>query len=208
MSIAMLRAMTKPTLTYFDSASSRGEECRIALTLAGVEFTDRRIKPADWQAMKATTPFGSLPTFEVPGKPVLAQSTAILVYIGREHDLHPKDPFEAARHEALMAHCEDLRHTVTPILRIKEDRERLRKELAEGYLMTWAGFTEKQLGAGPFFAGDKLHVADIKLYMVTRWFASGSVDLVPTTVFDRFERISRLYRAVGDHPGVKAWLAR
>ena len=38
----------------------------------------------------------------MPGQPPLAQSNAILVLIGRMNDLHPRDLFEAARHEALM----------------------------------------------------------------------------------------------------------
>ncbi len=75
--------MTRPRLIYFDFAGSRGEECRIALHLAGVDFEDVRIRSAEWPALKPKTPFGSLPILEIPGKPPLAQSNAILVYIGR-----------------------------------------------------------------------------------------------------------------------------
>ncbi|MFN0248390.1 MAG: glutathione S-transferase family protein [Kofleriaceae bacterium] len=202
--------MTKPRLTYFDAAVSRGEECRLALHLAGVEFTDSRLHGAAWAELKLTTPFGSLPTLEFPGKPVLAQSNAILVYVGREHGLHPSDAFEAARHEALMAFAEELRHHVSPVLRIKDepDRTAKRTELATIYLPNWARFAERQLGDGPFVAGEKLHVVDVKLYMVMRWFISGTVDHVPTTVFEPFPKLLRLFHAVADHPGVKAWQAR
>jgi glutathione S-transferase len=31
---------------------SRGEECRLALHLAGIDFQDVRINSADWPAMK------------------------------------------------------------------------------------------------------------------------------------------------------------
>jgi hypothetical protein len=31
---------------------------------------------------------------------------------------------------------------------------------------------------------------------------------VPATVFDHCPKLLRLYRAVGEHEGVKAWLAR
>jgi len=40
-------------LIYFDFAGSRGEECRIALHLAGIDFEDVRVKRGDWPAMKA-----------------------------------------------------------------------------------------------------------------------------------------------------------
>ena len=202
--------MTKPKLIYFDMAASRGEECRLALTLAGVEFDDVRIARKDWPTMKPTTPFGSLPVFELEGHPPLAQSNAILVLIGRRHGLHPKDDFVAAQHEALMAHVEDLRAHLAPILRITDeaDKKRVREELATGYLATWAGHAEKHLGAGPFVAGDAIHVVDLKLYMAVRWFKRGTVDHVPTTVFDRFAKLTRLHDAVADHPRVRAWLAR
>ena len=77
--------MTKPKLTYFDAAASRGEECRLALHLAGVDFEDVRVKPADWAQLKNQTPYGGLPILELPGKPPLGQSNAILVLIGRKH---------------------------------------------------------------------------------------------------------------------------
>src|SRR5438067_1213228 len=110
--------MTKPKLTYFDAPVSRGEECRLALHLAGIDFEDVRIKGADWPALRPSAPFGAMPFLELPGKPPLAQSNAILTYIGRGHGLHPKDDFEAARHEAMMAHVEDLRAEIAPTLRL------------------------------------------------------------------------------------------
>ena len=93
--------MTKPKLTYFDAPVSRGEECRLALHVAGIDFEDHRIKSAEWPEMKPKTPFGSLPTLEMPGRPVLGQSNAILVMIGRAHGLHPDNDFElgAAEYE-------------------------------------------------------------------------------------------------------------
>ncbi len=202
--------MTKAKLTYFDISGSRGEECRLALHLAGVEFEDNRIKFADWPALKPTSPFGSLPILELPGEPPLAQSNAILVLIGRRHGLHPSNDVEAARHEALMAHVEDLRHTASPTLFIKdaEQKRTAREALATGYLPTWAGFTERLLGEGPFVAGAKLHVVDLKLFMVVRWFATGTVDHIPPTVFDGFPKLKALYQAVGAHEQVKAWYAR
>lgn len=201
--------MTKPRLTYFDIAGSRGEECRLALHLAGVEFDDDRVKMADWPAKKPTTPFGSMPILEIPGKPPLAQCNAILGFIGRGHGLHPTESFEAARHEAVMSYVEDLRHHVGPALRIADPDERKarREELATTYLPTWAHNAERQI-AGPFFAGAKLHVVDLKLFMVVRWFAKGTVDHVPATVFDPFDKLMGVYRAVGEHPGVQSWYAR
>jgi glutathione S-transferase len=202
--------MSKPRLIYFDFAGSRGEECRIALHLAGVDFDDVRVKNADWPALKPGTPFGAMPVLEMPGKPPLAHSNAILVYIGRQHCLHPADDFEAARHEALMCAAEELRHTIWPTLRISdpEQKRTAREAMAANELATWGSQVERHLGDGPFVGGQKIQVADIKLYMMVRWLASGALDHVPTTVLDHCPKLMRLFRAVGEHPGVKAWLAK
>ncbi|WP_418315616.1 glutathione S-transferase family protein [Piscinibacter sakaiensis] len=202
--------MSKPRLTYFDFAGSRGEECRIALHLAGIDFDDVRVKNADWPALKPKMPFGALPVLEVPGKPPLPHSNAILVLIGRKHALHPTDPFDAARHEAMMCAVEELRHTITPSLRISdpEQKRAAREALAKNELASWGSQVEQQLGDGPFVGGNDLQVADIKLYMVVRWLTSGALDHVPTSVLDHCPKLLKLYQAVGDHPGVKEWLAK
>ena len=202
--------MNKARLIYFDFPASRGEECRIALHLARVDFEDVRIPPKDWPAMKSGTPFGALPVLEMPGKPPLAHSNAILVFIGRQHHLHPGDDFEAARHEALMSAVEDIRHTISPTLRIADpDQKRVAREaLAANELKTWASQVELQLGEGPFIAGARLQVADLKLYMMARWLVSGVLDHIPTSVLDHCPKLLRLHKAVAEHPGVQGWLAR
>ena len=202
--------MSKPKLTYFDAPVSRGEECRLALHLADVDFEDVRIKPADWPALKPTTPFGSLPLYEEPGHPVLAQTNAILVLIGRRHRLHPADDFTAAQHEAMMHHVEDLRAHVSPTIRIQDpaEKKRAREALVESFLPVWAANAEKQIGDGPFFGGASIQVVDLKLHMAVRWFIGGKVDHIPATIFAAFPKLSRIHDAVRDHAKVKSWYAK
>src|SRR5687767_2792814 len=127
--------MTKPRLIYFDAPVSRGEECRLALHLAGIDFEDVRVKADAWPAMKEQMPYGALPVLELPGRPPLAQSNAILVMIGRGHGLHPADDFEAARHEAMMQHVEDLRAAVGPTIRMSDaEKKAAREALVRGFL--------------------------------------------------------------------------
>jgi glutathione S-transferase len=202
--------MTKPRLIYFDLPGSRGEECRLALHAAGVDFEDVRIPRAEWPALKPKTPYGALPVLEWPGKPALGHSIAIMTLIGRKFGLHPADEFEAARHEGLMESVEELRHKVTPALRMADEAQKkaAREELAKDAIAPWGTFVEGQLGNGPFVAGDKLNVADFKLYILTRWFVSGTLDHIPKTVLDHCPKLMRLYHAVGDHPTVKSWQNR
>ena len=137
--------MSKPRLIYFDAPVSRGEECRLALHLAGIDFEDVRIKSADWPAMKERMPYGSLPVLELPGSPALAHSNAILVLIGRRHGLHPADDVEAARHEGMMQHVEDLRAHVSPTLRMGDaEKKTAREALVAGFLPAWARAAERE----------------------------------------------------------------
>ena len=201
--------MNKPRLIYFDAPVSRGEECRLALHLAGVDFEDVRVSAADWPALKPQTPYGAMPVLELPGHAALAHSNAILVLIGRRHGLHPSDDFEAARHEGMMQHVEELRAAVSPTLRMADaEKKAARETLVAGFLPNWANAAERNITAAPFCGGDKIHVVDIKLYQVVRWLSSGKVDHIPAAIFAAYPRLTGVHDAVRDHPGVKSWYAR
>jgi glutathione S-transferase len=201
--------MNKPKLIYFDAPVSRGEECRLALHLAGIDFEDMRVNSTDWPALKGQTPYGAMPVLELPGHAPLAHSNAILVLIGRRHGLHPTDDFEAARHEGMMQHVEDLRGNVGPTIRMGDaEKKTAREALVAGFLPAWANAAERNITAAPFFAGEKIHVVDLKLYQVVRWLSSGKVDHIPATIFSGYPKLTGVHDAVRDHPGVKAWYAK
>jgi glutathione S-transferase len=189
---------------------SRGEECRLAFVIAGVDFEDHRINRDDWPAMKEGMPYGKLPVLELAGKPPLAQTNAILELIGRRHGLHPADDFEAARHLGMMQHVEDLRAAMSPSLRMVDPEKQLAREaLVADYLPAWGAFAERNIaGAGPFFAGAQPNVVDVKLHMAVRWFAGGKVDYIPADIFGRYPKLMAVHDAVRDHPRVRAWYAR
>jgi len=196
-------------LTYFDFSGSRGEECRLALHVAGVEFEDHRVKGAEWPTVKPSTPFGSMPVLAVEGKGRLAQSNAILGFVGRTYGLLPDDAWEAARHEAVMCAVEELRARLDPSMRTKDDadKKRMREELVAGYIPAWAANVEAQI-AGPFVGGERISVADLKLFVVSQWFAKGALDHVPRDMLSRFPKLDRLFEAVRSHPRVVDWTSR
>ncbi|MEO8803637.1 MAG: glutathione S-transferase family protein [Rudaea sp.] len=201
--------MNKPKLIYFDAPTSRGEECRLALHLAGIDFDDVRLTHADWPVLKPQTPYGALPVLELPGHAPLAQTNAILVLIGRRHGLHPTDDFEAARHEGMMQHVEDLRAVVGPTIRMDDATKKTTREaLVAGFLPAWGEAAERNILATPFFGGAKINVVDIKLYKIVDWFIGGKVDHIPATIFASHPKLIGVYDAVRDHPGVKAWYAK
>jgi prostaglandin-H2 D-isomerase / glutathione transferase len=201
--------VTKPTLTYFDIPTSRGEECRLALFIAEVPFTDERLTRAQWDARKAQAPFGALPMLSQEGRPTLAQSNAILRMVGSQHGLLPADPWESARHEAVMCSVEELRAKLSPANRIKDPAEKKQAidTLATGPLPEWAGQIEKQI-IGPFLGGTALSVADLKLFVVMTPLLTGRIDHIPPATFDPFPGLLALVAAVKAHPKIVAWSAR
>jgi glutathione S-transferase len=202
--------MAKPIVTYFDFAGSRGEEVRLALTLAGMAFDDNRIDSATFAKIKPDLPFASLPTLELEGRGVFGQSNAILRLIGRKHGLYPEDPFEAARHDALMDAAEDLRHRISPTMRMENAVEKkvARQQLSADYLPQWGRCIERLLGEGPFVGGERPGIADIKLYMVDRWISSGDIDDIPPDIFDPYPRLKAVAGGIASHPAVVAWYAQ
>ena len=109
-----------------------------------------------------------------------------------------------------MCAAEELRQSIAPVLRIADpDQKRAAREaLASNELATWGSQVEHELGEGPFVGGQSIQVVDIKLYMVVRWLTAGTLDHVPATVLDHCPKLMRLYRAVAEYPGVKAWQAK
>lgn len=200
--------MTQYKLTYFDFSGSRGEECRMALCLAG-EFDDVRIPFKQWSDLKPSTPFGALPILEVEGKGVVAQTNAILTFVGRAHGLHPSDPWEAARHEALLEAVEDVRFALAPSQKLKDEDEKkvARQQFADGFLKTWSRNVENEI-QGPFVGGDKICVADVKIFQIMSSFKSGTLDHVPATVFEKFPKLEALYAAVAANSKISAWRAK
>jgi glutathione S-transferase len=201
--------MSKLRVSYFDFPGGRGEDCRMALVLAGVDFEDNRVKGPAWAALKPATPYGSMPILEAEGKPVLAQSNAILTWIGRTYDLLPKDEWEAARHLAVLEAVEELRALLDPSGRIQDEDEkkRVRQELCAGPVKRWGTQIERQI-EGPFVAGEKIYVSDLKLFTVNNWIKRGVLDFVPTDTLDEFPKLQGVYKAVAAQPKIAEWRAR
>ncbi|MFT4978394.1 MAG: glutathione S-transferase [Myxococcota bacterium] len=193
------------TLTYFDFDASRGLECRLALTAAGVDFEDNRIQRDQWLALKPTLPFGALPLL-TDGDRQLCQTTTILRYIGSSHGMHPTDPWKAAQHDALMESVEDLRYKVPGSGMSDEEKKAAREAFAAGWLTRWATTVSESI-TGPFVDGDKLNVVDIKLYTILRSYINGVYDHIPASMFEQWPAITAFYAAVDAHPDIQRFFA-
>ena len=206
--------MTTPTtLTfwYFPFAG-RGAAIRDAFRIGKVAFADEKIDPDTFKRKKAAgeLPFGSLPVLVIEderGKRLVSQSNAILRYAGKLGGLYPTaDHLTALRIDEMLDAAEDATYLIGASIQ-EEDPARkasMRKHMAEEALPRWFGRFERildQNGTTDYFVGDTLTVADLKmLYMIDKYL-NGSLDGIPTTVMDPFEKLGawrKHVRAVRD----------
>jgi glutathione S-transferase len=203
--------MAKLKLTYFDFHGGRGEPARIALSIGGIPFEDDRVKGDDWERRKPDTPFGALPLLEKDGE-ILAQSNAINRYVGRLTNLYPSDPWQAALCDETMEAVEDITNKIAATMFLSDEQKKAqRKALVEGPIPFYLTRLQQRLEAhgGRYFAGGKLSVADLKVFMLIRHLKSGVLDHVPTDLADRIApKLVEHYQRIKSEPGVKAYYAK
>lgn len=202
--------MPKLILTYFDFDGSRGEVARLAMHIGDVVFEDRRIARKDWASLRDTMPFQALPVLEVDGK-VIAQSNTINRYVGKLGGLYPKDDWQAARVDEVMDAIEDITTRLGATIRYEDEaKKKTREELAAGPIPRFLQQLEARLkaGGGEWFVENRLTVADLKCYLLTRWLKSGVLDHVPADIVDRQAPLLAAHlERVSSHPKIAAYYA-
>ena len=109
----------------------------LALEVGGCDFTGNYIDlgqdRVQWKALKPSTPFGQLPILK-DGDMTIAQTTAILSYIGRKSNTEGSTDEEFAMSQMLMAEAEDIyaaAQKLVPTIFVAIDAES--KEGLEGF---------------------------------------------------------------------------
>lgn len=197
-------------LSYFDFHGGRGEPARLALAIGGIPFEDHRVKPADWPAYKPSTPFGGMPVLTIDGR-AISQSNSILRFVGKLSDLYPSDPLQALLCDEIMDAAEDAYGLLAPTFAVKDPAElkALREALAEGALGTHMARIAGRLAPDSgWFADGRMTVADLKIFVYTRYLRSGRLDHLPTDLIDRVApALIDHHDRVRQHPGVAKWYA-
>jgi glutathione S-transferase len=203
--------MAKLKLTYFDFHGGRGEPARLALAIGGIEFEDDRVPGPDWQRRKGETPFGSMPVLTVDGQ-VVTQCNGINRYVGKLADLYPSDPWQAALCDEAMEAVEDISSKVSATLFLpEEEKKKQRTALADGAITFFLTRLQQRLEAhgGQYFAGGRLTVGDLKVFLWVRNLKSGKLDYIPADLPDRVApKLVAHHDRVKNHPGVKAYYAK
>lgn len=179
--------MTDYRLTYFDVDGGRGEHVRIGFHAANIPFEDHRISFQEFGETRNDMPFTCVPVLEIDGKPV-TQSNAMGRYVAKMAGLYPDDPIQALYCDEAMDATEDLTNHLGATMRMQGDEQRkARENLIDGWLTVYLRGLDGLLkrGGGEFFADGRLTMADLKVFLITRWLTSGALDHIPTDIVQR-----------------------
>jgi glutathione S-transferase len=173
-------------LTYFDFDGGRGEPIRIAFHAAGIEFEDHRVNFEEFGKLRGDLPFRAVPVLYIDGE-VVTQSNALTRHVGRLAGLYPDDALQALYCDEVIDAVEDLTHRVAGTLGLEGDElKAAREHLAKGWLPVFleglGGLLER---GGDYFADGRLTIADLKMFPVTRWLSSGTLEHIPTDIVER-----------------------
>ena len=187
--------MSTYKLTYFDFDGGRGEPVRIAFHMAGIDFEDKRITFSEFGELRKDWRFNAVPVLEIDGAAV-TQSNAMCRFVGKMAGLYPADSLQALYCDEAMGAIEDLSNRIVQTFGLEGDELKLaREKLADGWLAVFLrGLNELLVrGGGEYFADDQLTIADLKVFVQTRWLTSGSLEHIPTDL------VQRLAPALVDH---------
>ncbi|TMW67144.1 hypothetical protein Poli38472_012260 [Pythium oligandrum] len=193
-------------LTYFDMPG-RARVLRRALALGGVRFEDRALSRDQIAALKPTLPYGMVPVLTLlPDGLVVAESQAILRYIGRMTGLYPpfkEDPLAAALVDEVLDSFDDLNERLLIPTYQEDDPEKqkaLRLKLVDGALRCALELLDKrleQLQNLPFFRdASRLFVHELVAWDYAIKFKSGGLDHIPATFIDQFKTIVAIHGKV------------
>ena len=111
----------------------------------------------------------------------------MLRYVGKRAGLYPEDSMQALYCDEAMEAVEDMLHQTVNTFGLEGAAlKAARQKLVDGWLTIFVkGLGEVLERGGDYIADNRLTVADLKVYVQTRWLRSGTLDHVPTDLVDR-----------------------
>ena len=116
---------------YYFPIPGRAEGVRVALSLTNLSWNDNEIMGEQYAQMKndGKLPWGMVPILQTPDG-TLAESTAILRYIGGMAGLTPSDPFQAAKVDEFLDGMEPFSRILSGTFSIEDVDERTKARKA------------------------------------------------------------------------------
>jgi len=219
-------------LTYLD-IEGYAEAIRLALTVGGITFEDRRVSYAQVAELRAAgkLPNGQVPTLEVDGA-LHGQSTALLRWAGRRAGLYTDEL------QLSIDGAEGIIDDVKAALAPQWYKNALSRNLATGQMVTGCALSAEQQAAvqdalnsgvlparfaqleallvasgGPYLCGEALSTCDLSLYVLAAGLLAGTgaasdyCQGVSPAVLDACPRLLAMVKAVSEIPIIAAWNA-
>ena len=187
-------------LTYFN-VKGRAEGIRFIFAQAGVKYEDNRITKEQWQELKPSTPFGTLPIIEEDGKQ-LSGSMVCARYLAEKFGLAGANAFENAEIASIVDAIGDILQELAKVYLEKDEakKKELEANLKEKFLPAKFALFEKRAAGNEngWLYGNKLTWADFIFYLTTDW--------TPKDVLDNFPELKKLRASVEALPKIAKWI--
>jgi glutathione S-transferase len=203
-------------IIYFDLPFWRAEISRLPLFIANIKFDDVRPSDEDWDYAKENgkmkdgtiIPFRELPVLLINGQSI-AQTMAIARICGKLGGMYPEDIIEAGKVDQIVVAVENINALLSPSMKESDPTKKkaMRKELTSNELPTYFGYLQDILSANSsdWFVGENMTIADLAVWSLLGWIASGVIDDISAEVIQPFEGLVKLYNQINKNPRVKEW---
>lgn len=201
-------------LVYFP-VPGRAEACRVALAFSGLEWEDVEVTGVRFEIMKndGELPWDMLPILQTP-EGTIAESSAILRFVGLDVGLVPEDRFQSAKVDEFIDGMGPLATALNTTFGISDEDERirLRKELfspqgagTKNLALLQRKVTQSDTG---WAAGtDEMTIADLKLFTELFALFSGNYDGIEASVISDYPQLLKYHEKVANEPRIKAHYA-
>ena len=196
-------------LLYFP-VPGRGEASRVALSLSELEWEDVEVNGEVFNQMRndGDLPWDMLPVLQTPNG-TLAESSAILRYVGGFAGLTPNDSYQAAKADEFMDGMGPLARALDTTFGISDLDERVAKRKAifevGGQGAKNLQFLEDKVGkSSSGWAADteEMSIADLKLFTELFALFSGNYDGIEKSVIARYPNLLKYHNKVANEPRI------
>ena len=201
-------------LVYFP-VPGRAEACRVALAFSGLEWEDVEVTGVRFEIMKndGELPWDMLPILQTP-EGTIAESSAILRFVGQDVGLVPEDRFQSAKVDEFIDGMGPLATALNTTFGISDEDERirLRKELfsPQGAGTKNLALLQRKVSQSDtgWAAGtDEMTIADLKLFTELFALFSGNYDSIEASVISDYPQLLKYHEKVANEPRIKAHYA-
>ncbi len=197
-------------LVYFP-VPGRAEAARVALSLSGIEWEDVEVNGDTFTSMKENgeLPWKMLPVLQTPNG-TIAESSAILRFVGKSSGLIPSDNYQAAKADEFMDGMGPLARVLDKTFELSnlEEKIALRQKLfasggkgAENIQLLDDKIGESITG---WAAGtDEMSIADLKLFTELFALFSGNYDGIEASMISGYVNLMSYHDKVANEPRIR-----